>query len=251
KYYFNHEEGKCKKFIYGGCKGNGNNFDSIEECERSCLRSAEDASSEPICAEDGVRPDFESCGRYIRCSKGEKEMVSCPPGLHFNEASKQCDSPCDARCDTSLAMECEWPMGAEKTADPECAEDGRFTDFSSCSRYINCSNGEKSVESCPSGLHFNEKTKHCDSPCDAHCDQSLAFRCGWPMGTALSGDNPCPENEHLSLSGAACQRNCKNYKDWIVPCPLIWRRGCICDKGYVRNSEGKCIPTDECETDKE
>lgn len=28
---------KCVQFIYGGCKGNGNRFSTIEACERKCV----------------------------------------------------------------------------------------------------------------------------------------------------------------------------------------------------------------------
>ena len=33
---FDSSSGECKKFGYGGCKGNGNRFASKEECEQSC-----------------------------------------------------------------------------------------------------------------------------------------------------------------------------------------------------------------------
>ncbi|XP_026547200.1 kunitz-type serine protease inhibitor 4-like [Notechis scutatus] len=36
RFYYNHKYNKCKKFIYGGCKGNYNNFESFEECLHFC-----------------------------------------------------------------------------------------------------------------------------------------------------------------------------------------------------------------------
>ncbi|KAI5740322.1 hypothetical protein M8J76_002692 [Diaphorina citri] len=36
KYYFNPSTGQCVQFIYGGCNGNGNRFDSEEDCIRTC-----------------------------------------------------------------------------------------------------------------------------------------------------------------------------------------------------------------------
>ena len=36
RYYFNYATGKCKKFIYGGCSGNDNNFKTMNECLKKC-----------------------------------------------------------------------------------------------------------------------------------------------------------------------------------------------------------------------
>jgi hypothetical protein len=32
KYYFDTNSGDCRQFVYGGCQGNDNRFDSIEGC---------------------------------------------------------------------------------------------------------------------------------------------------------------------------------------------------------------------------
>lgn len=36
RFYFNINSGRCEKFIYGGCSGNENNFESKRECENKC-----------------------------------------------------------------------------------------------------------------------------------------------------------------------------------------------------------------------
>ncbi|GIX78160.1 hypothetical protein CEXT_219481 [Caerostris extrusa] len=46
RYYFDHEQGRCVKFIYGGCGGNANNFETERECENSCLRNADSEEEE-------------------------------------------------------------------------------------------------------------------------------------------------------------------------------------------------------------
>ncbi|CAL7945196.1 unnamed protein product [Xylocopa violacea] len=36
RYGFNPETNKCELFIYGGCGGNANHFDTLEECQKTC-----------------------------------------------------------------------------------------------------------------------------------------------------------------------------------------------------------------------
>lgn len=36
KYFYDKSDGVCKEFVYGGCQGNQNNFDSIEQCLQHC-----------------------------------------------------------------------------------------------------------------------------------------------------------------------------------------------------------------------
>ncbi|XP_070587012.1 protease inhibitor 1-like [Erythrolamprus reginae] len=37
RFYYNPASNKCQTFTYGGCLGNANNFETIEECQRTCL----------------------------------------------------------------------------------------------------------------------------------------------------------------------------------------------------------------------
>ncbi|BFZ20775.1 hypothetical protein BsWGS_23814 [Bradybaena similaris] len=36
KYFYNSLTGACERFIYGGCPGNDNRFDTIEACQAAC-----------------------------------------------------------------------------------------------------------------------------------------------------------------------------------------------------------------------
>jgi hypothetical protein len=36
KYYYDTKARRCKHFLYGGCQGNRNNFNTLRECEKKC-----------------------------------------------------------------------------------------------------------------------------------------------------------------------------------------------------------------------
>ena len=38
RWYYNSDRGLCEVFVYGGCGGNGNRFDSYSECRATCMR---------------------------------------------------------------------------------------------------------------------------------------------------------------------------------------------------------------------
>ena len=37
RYYYDSIKGKCKRFIYGGCDGNANNFRTKKACKATCV----------------------------------------------------------------------------------------------------------------------------------------------------------------------------------------------------------------------
>eukprot|EP01026_Neomeris_dumetosa_P001073 TRINITY_DN10260_c0_g1_i5.p1 TRINITY_DN10260_c0_g1~~TRINITY_DN10260_c0_g1_i5.p1 ORF type:complete len:160 (+),score=23.61 TRINITY_DN10260_c0_g1_i5:165-644(+) len=36
RWYYNADERECQEFYYGGCLGNNNNFESVDECRQTC-----------------------------------------------------------------------------------------------------------------------------------------------------------------------------------------------------------------------
>lgn len=41
KWHFNPQDSRCRRFWYGGCKGNDNRFATEEECEAKCLKKGQ------------------------------------------------------------------------------------------------------------------------------------------------------------------------------------------------------------------
>ncbi|KAF9408178.1 hypothetical protein HW555_012055 [Spodoptera exigua] len=60
----------------------------------------------------------------------------------------------------------------------------------------------------------------------------------------------CPENErYIKCDLEVCFKTCDHLKNF-PPCPSIaagcFKPACLCKDGYLRNAEGKCVPTDQC-----
>nr|XP_037274979.1 kunitz-type serine protease inhibitor 6-like [Rhipicephalus microplus] len=57
-WWFNTKTGKCEEFVYGGCGGNGNRYETREECEETCSsktltsRKEETAAASTVATED-------------------------------------------------------------------------------------------------------------------------------------------------------------------------------------------------------
>jgi len=82
RWFFNTATDRCERFFYGGCAGNANNFQTLDECESACRPSRD-------------------CRRNADCADGD--FCARPPG--------ECDSvgQCKSRpqeCDTSVRPVC-------------------------------------------------------------------------------------------------------------------------------------------------
>jgi hypothetical protein len=46
RYYFNSATNKCEQFAYGGCGGNKNRFNTLEDCEETCYAQPKSAETD-------------------------------------------------------------------------------------------------------------------------------------------------------------------------------------------------------------
>lgn len=98
KYYFNSNSGKCETFSYSGCKGNLNNFISLEKCTEFCGDICDFPRKEGDCKMALKRFYFDSdsliCNSfpYSSCNGNENNFVY----------EKDCKSRCGDVCQESV-----------------------------------------------------------------------------------------------------------------------------------------------------
>ncbi|CAL1298899.1 unnamed protein product [Larinioides sclopetarius] len=94
RFYYDPAEERCKQFLYGGCRGNTNNFNTEEECKAIC--AARFVKSRTACVED-------------------KKLGPCRgafPRFFFNKQTGQCErfsyGGCDGNSNNFMSKEdCE------------------------------------------------------------------------------------------------------------------------------------------------
>lgn len=85
RYYYNSLERRCKLFVYGGCKGNQNNFVS----EIDCLKRCGDESAIAGLPDLNTQPQLQEIDQ---CSQVKDEGI-CPgnvPRFYFDQSAQRC-----------------------------------------------------------------------------------------------------------------------------------------------------------------
>ena len=111
RYFYDSEEGRCKMFIYGGCHGNENNFETEEECEGACAGSngepeeiveeSEESESEEedVCS---LPSETGPCHSALRRYFYDNEDGSCKlfiyGGCHGNGNNFETEDECNSTC---------------------------------------------------------------------------------------------------------------------------------------------------------
>ncbi|XP_037904972.1 peritrophin-1-like [Hermetia illucens] len=236
------------------------------------------------CAYPGYRSDPESCCRYLVCDNCIEKTMTCPNGLHWNNKTQACDWPCNAGCaggeggevappveptteptteppttvPTTEPTTTEIPTQPPPTTEPpstccpgsccECDE-GQYTSGSECCKFRVCEAGKYVELKCPAGLHWNNKTKACDWPCNAGCANITGPNppvitpppVVTPPGTGNPGCGECVCGTFSPVDGEACKyKVCDNGCWTTMKCPagLIWNQNATaCAWGNCQHCE--------------
>nr|XP_055164523.1 tissue factor pathway inhibitor isoform X2 [Nyctereutes procyonoides] len=100
-YFFNIHTQQCEEFIYGGCEGNQNRFESLEECEEKCVRVPEKPDYCHMNEDSGLCRGFVT--RYYYNNVSSKcegfKYGGCLGNLNNFETLEQCKNTCEGSSD--------------------------------------------------------------------------------------------------------------------------------------------------------
>ena len=105
RFYYNHKLGHCTAFIYGGCRGNGNNFKTADLCKRGCMKQRQSTlmsgvnegvpQGDRICALPKVTgPCKAMMGRFYFDVKSNDCIAFIYGGCHGNQNNFQSVNEC-------------------------------------------------------------------------------------------------------------------------------------------------------------
>ncbi|KAH9285071.1 Papilin [Echinococcus granulosus] len=260
RYTYNRSTGRCEAFYYGGCKGNENNFEKLDDCQRLC----ESSYQKDQCA--GVR-----CGLNAYCANG---YCYCNAG-HEGDANTECrpvsSDPCvNVRCGLNAYCAsgyCYCTAGYDGDANTECRPTSTGDDPCRdirCGYNSHCSNGRCECDKGYSGdahrecLWAGDQSENVCSlptevgPCAAAIQRYTYNRSTGRCEAFYYGG--CGGNTNNFKTLEECQQRCESsyHQD---PCQDVrcgtnaycTKGRCFCPQGYDGNPQIECRPSYQSE----
>ncbi|KAL7643489.1 UNVERIFIED_CONTAM: hypothetical protein RMT77_005471 [Armadillidium vulgare] len=260
------EKGRCERFIYGGCNGNENNFESIEECFSQC--GGKPPTIEIGC--DRRKCDWRTFGPYLSSNRECQPIYEggqcCPTRFH-----------CKTRSERGLDPKKCYYRGHEY--EDRLTVEERTGCYKECfCRNFKTLNSNKSIVcpilDCPS--LFNPSNSSCryifeiDKCCETGeiCDEdpSDPFDCEWEgksykLGDRMhfNGDDVCHEcvctKQFTDPRGPGCQKSVcgyefRNIASFEKNCIPIHREDRCCPFKYICPNKDEINVLEFCKSQK-
>lgn len=94
--------------------------------------------------------------------------------LEFNHLISACQPPGSFECQTEFPTFTSTPSPEDPGVDNGCPPPGSdqlvFIESEFCDEFYICINGQRIIQQCRDGLHFNPTTNQCDFPENAGCE---------------------------------------------------------------------------------
>ncbi|XP_029967324.1 tissue factor pathway inhibitor a [Salarias fasciatus] len=99
RFFFNINTGRCEVFEYGGCGGNENNFETLEECEETCVVSDD---KDPCHLPESNGPCRAMLSRYLFDSASQQCRHFYYGGCFGNANNFKSMAECQAKCQNTV-----------------------------------------------------------------------------------------------------------------------------------------------------
>lgn len=198
KFFFNIFTRQCEEFIYGGCEGNENQFESLQECKEKCIGDYPKRSGKAKTALQKEKPDF--------CFLKE-EVGICRayfPRYFYNNQSKQCES--------FIYGGCLGNMNNFKSLE-ECKNTCEDSLHDDSSQLVPVHNGSSTPQSNETIGNFGYRSPHwCLTPADRGLCKANERRFYYDSVTRMClpfNYSGCGGNENNFTSRRSCLRACR------------------------------------------
>lgn len=220
----------CKTGLHFSVKWQGCVEPENSECEDDGGEGGNDEESK--CEKNGdLLPHECQCTKFYECKSKHKTLRDCPLGEFFDKTRKICVP----------GKNCK-PVGTE------CKDGDLINHECQCNKYYLCKNGQKALQECKKGYHFDSDSSKCvkgSCPNDDVCTSGdkKSHECLCEKYYACKSKEwilqECGKDKHFSPTDLKCMEKKRagcskpgNPDECPKNVPTLWRHECDCRLYY-------------------